>query len=69
MSSGGYVKVVPNRCEGFGFCAELAGEIFQASDEGDVVILQQAVPDHLRPAAEAAVHACPVQAIRLSNSE
>lgn len=64
-----YAEVVPNRCEGFGFCEEVAGEVFQVNDDGNVLILQQPVPEHLKAAAEAAVRACPVAAIRLGNDE
>jgi ferredoxin len=62
-------EVEPGRCEGFGFCEELAPEIFQVEDDGDVLILQDHVPEHLQAGAEAAVRACPVAAIRLGGDD
>jgi ferredoxin len=65
----GHAEIVPNRCEGFGFCEEVAGEVFQVSHDGNVQVLQKPVPERLRAAAEAAVRACPVAAIKLSDDE
>ncbi|GAA4402302.1 hypothetical protein GCM10023147_42730 [Tsukamurella soli] len=53
------------RCEGFGFCEEVAPEFFEIDDSGVLTVLRKDVPVDLEKKVQAAVRACPVAALRL----
>jgi ferredoxin len=53
------------RCEGFGFCEEVAPEVFQTDDEGSLTILHEQIPPLLAEKVQAATRACPVAALKL----
>jgi ferredoxin len=58
-----------NRCEGYGFCAENAPDLLRLDNDGDLEILRAEVPEELGTAAESAVAACPVAALRLDRAD
>ncbi|MET8331279.1 ferredoxin [Streptomyces sp. NPDC005181] len=60
------VEVERSRCEGYGFCEQSAPEVFRLDDEGELVILQDELPNDMGTRAEAAVRLCPVAALRLT---
>jgi ferredoxin len=53
------------RCEGFGFCEEVAPEVFQVDDDGDLSILRPQIPPELEEKVQAATRVCPVAALKL----
>ena len=53
------------RCDGFGFCEEVAPEVFETDDEGTLHILMDEIPVDLAEKVEAATRACPVAALKL----
>lgn len=53
------------RCEGHGLCEEAAPWLLHLDDAGDLVIDQETIGDDDLAAANAAVRACPVAALRL----
>jgi ferredoxin len=53
-------------CQAYGNCLLEAPDVFDLDDEtAAVVVLQANPPEELRPAVEAAVRSCPVQALTL----
>lgn len=54
-----------SRCEGFGFCEEVAPEVFQMDDDGDLVVLRYDIPTELEDKVQAATRVCPVAALKL----
>lgn len=53
-------------CQAYGNCLLEAPDVFDLDDESAaVVVLQTSPPEDLRPAVEAAVRSCPVQALAL----
>lgn len=57
------------RCDGFGFCEEVAPEVFETDDEGMLTILMDEIPDELADKVEAATRACPVAALKLAKTQ
>jgi ferredoxin len=54
-------------CEGYGFCAETAPEIYEIDDEGYARLRLDGPPtSEQEPAAEAGARVCPVAAIAVS---
>jgi ferredoxin len=58
------VHVDMDVCQNYGQCVFAAPEVFDLDDAGDLVY-QEVVEDSARPDVEAAVMACPVQAITI----
>lgn len=56
------------RCDGFGFCAEVAPEFFLLDDDGNLELLQTDVPSDAEEHIHAATRACPVAALRVQSS-
>jgi ferredoxin len=54
-----------SRCEGFGFCEEVAPEVFETDDDGNLTILCAEIPPELEEKVQAATRACPVAALKL----
>jgi ferredoxin len=50
-------------CEGNGVCAVEAPEVFDLDDDDNLIVLEAAPDDVLRPKVEAAARACPKRAI------
>lgn len=63
--TGPLVEVDTSLCEGHGLCAMLAPEVFEVGDD-DVAVWEPHPPEDARGIVEAAVSACPRQAITLS---
>lgn len=61
------VRVDPRLCEAHALCVEIAPEVFDLGD--DVATCDEEPPEALRPAVEAAVAACPRQAISVVTEE
>jgi ferredoxin len=57
------LRVDPVACDAFGHCAELAPELIWLDEWGYPVVDGEPVPPGLEPVAEAAVRACPRQAL------
>jgi ferredoxin len=60
------IQLDGNRCEGHGLCTEQAPTLFSLDDEGELVYHGDGhdVPDDLVGPARAAIHCCPVAALR-----
>lgn len=58
------VSVDRNVCQNYGQCVFAAAEVFDFDDDGELTY-QAAPPESARAAVEAAVIACPVQAIKI----
>jgi ferredoxin len=58
------VQVDMDVCQNYGQCVFAAPEVFDLDDAGDLVY-QEVAEDSARPDVEAAVMACPVQAITI----
>jgi ferredoxin len=53
------------RCEGHGFCEDVAPRLFRLDDEGELVVqFTGKVPAGEEGRADEAVHVCPVGALR-----
>ena len=52
-------------CESNAVCEGLAPEVFEVRDDGFLYVLQETPGDELRAKVEAAVRACPKQAISI----
>lgn len=61
------VRVDPRLCEAHALCVEIAPEVFGLGD--DVATCDEAPSEALRHNVEAAVAACPRQAISVSTDE
>jgi ferredoxin len=57
------VRVDQNKCCGFGFCWEIAAEIFQIADSGIAYTTTELVPEHLVTAVRQAEERCPQEAV------
>ena len=58
-----------DRCEGYGFCVENAPDLLRLDENGNAEISRAEVPEEQRAAAESAVAACPVAALRLDRAD
>lgn len=61
------VRVDPHLCEAHALCVDIAPEVFDLGD--DIATCDERPPHALRPSVEAAVAACPRQAISVVNEE
>jgi ferredoxin len=52
-------------CESNALCVQSAPEVFELRDDDLLYLSDEEPPEHLRAKVEAAVRACPKQAIRL----
>jgi ferredoxin len=53
------------KCESNGLCMAQAPEVFLVNDDDELVVLQEEPAEELRAKVEAAVRACPKQALRV----
>jgi ferredoxin len=60
------VTIKPGACIGSGQCAAVAGEVFDTSEDGYVVLIDAQPAERCRAAVEAAARICPVDAIVIS---
>jgi ferredoxin len=63
------LSVDEDRCEGYGFCAENAPGLLRLDENGNAAVSRPEVPEEQRAAAESAVAACPVAALRLDRTD
>lgn len=63
------LKILVNyeRCEGNARCVKEAPSVFKTDDHDQLVLLQEAPPEELRAAVEAAVARCPRQALMIED--
>jgi ferredoxin len=54
-------------CESNALCMDACPEVFEVRDDDLLYVLDSNPPEHLRARLEAAVRACPKQAIRLED--
>jgi ferredoxin len=54
------------RCDGFGFCEEVAPEVFRVDDDGKMWVLMDEVPAELEEKVADAARACPVAALKVA---
>lgn len=59
------IVVDRDRCTGLGMCEAEAPELFEVQDDGTLRILTDRPEPACRAVAEAAVEACPTEALRL----
>lgn len=60
------VQVDSTKCDAYGLCAETAPRLFELDDFGYATARAGGVvPDDQEDAAQAAIAACPVQAVRV----
>ncbi len=64
----GRLRVDPVACDGRGLCAELLPELITADEWGYPILSGQPVPAHLDKHVQRAVAACPVLALRLTQT-
>ncbi|MBW0101182.1 ferredoxin [Pseudonocardia sp. KRD291] len=57
-----------DKCSGLGLCEAEAPEIFEVREDGSLAVLDETPADEHRMACEAAVAACPTEALRLIES-
>lgn len=62
------MKIIVDRtkCTGLGICESLAPDKFEIDDDGALVLLSDTVTDDERDEVEAAIAACPTEALRLA---
>lgn len=60
------VSIDAARCDGKGYCKRFAPAVFDLDEWGYGKVIVEEVPEELRDGAEAAVEACPLQAIKRS---
>jgi ferredoxin len=56
-----------NLCESNALCVQAAPEVFEVRDDDLLYLLDEEPPEQLRAKVEAAVRACPKQAIRMED--
>jgi len=61
------LSVDMDRCEGYGMCQQVAPDLIHLNDDDEPVIDVAEISAAQTPLADAAVHACPVVALRLSS--
>lgn len=54
-----------NRCASLGMCEEVAPEVFEVGDDGELVLLVPEPPESDRARVTEAAAACPTGALRL----
>ncbi|WP_328353182.1 ferredoxin [Mycobacterium sp. NBC_00419] len=61
------MKVVVDftKCTGLGICESMAPEFFEVNDDGDLVLLKDAISDDELQSVEEAVSGCPTEALRI----
>lgn len=65
------MKIVVDRslCDGNGFCAAEAPEVFSLDSEDRLCVRIEEIPQELRGKVAAAVRACPKRALKLTGGE
>jgi ferredoxin len=53
------------KCESNGLCVTQAPEVFELTDDDELIVLNDSPPDSQRAAVETAIRMCPKQALSL----
>ena len=61
------IEVDRDRCEGYGMCEAMASDVFELDDDEVVHVLDASPPESSRTHVHAAVQACPVLALALTD--
>ena len=61
------IHVDRDRCEGLGMCEAMASDFFEIDDDDVMHVLDENPPESQRAHVHAAVQACPVLALTLSD--
>jgi ferredoxin len=61
------VEVDRDRCASTGGCEAMAPDVFEISDDGELVVLQPEPGPAVLPDVRNAVQACPTRALRLAD--
>lgn len=56
-------------CQGYANCVVAAGDYFDISDEGKVILLRAEVPESERARVEEAARTCPVSALAVTGGQ
>ena len=59
------IEVDRGLCQGHGVCESEAPAVFSVSKKGELTILDETPPDHLRPQVDQAVKYCPTHALKM----
>jgi ferredoxin len=60
------IELDRKKCSVLGICESVAPEFFEVTDDGDLAVLRDDVPDDHVSELEEAVLACPTEALRLA---
>ncbi len=60
-----HIIIDHSKCTGHGLCEAEAPEVFQVQDDGSLRLLTEYPTESERAGVEAAVEACPTQALRI----
>jgi ferredoxin len=59
------VQINHSRCTGLGICESMAEDVFEVTDDGTVRLLAEDISPDRRDEIQAAVDACPTEALQL----
>lgn len=60
------IELDRKKCSILGICESVAPDFFEVTDDGDIAVLRDDVPEDRREELEEAVAACPTEALRLA---
>jgi ferredoxin len=60
------IVVDRDKCTGLGMCEAEAPDLFEIDDEGTLVVLDERPEEEQRSALQAAVEACPTEALSIA---
>jgi ferredoxin len=60
-----HIELDRNRCEGHGMCANVAPDVFELTDDGELQVLDAEVSADHASEARAAADVCPVRALQI----
>jgi ferredoxin len=60
------IVVDHNKCTGLGMCEAEAPDLFEVQDDGSLIVLEERPAADQREALEAAVEACPTEALSIA---
>ncbi|MFC7307824.1 ferredoxin [Streptomyces monticola] len=61
------IVVDRDRCTGIGICESLVPDVFEVNEDGEMVLLVDAVPEGMEAEAREAVASCPNEALALED--
>lgn len=60
------IELDRTKCSVLGICESVAPDFFEVTDDGDIAVLHEDVPEGRREELEEAIAACPTEALRLA---